>query len=137
MGYYSNFAMTVDYDHLPVGQKTRKAFCDELNKMVVFGTVGESEILGMDNGSFDKFFASEIKWYDAKTDVLRLSSRFPDFLFTVEREGGDNGDMEMFYCKGGKIQADAKEVKITVHPFDEAKLETKSVPKRYSCQSRY
>jgi len=44
------------------------------------------------------------KWYEHEQDMVRLSSEFPQILFTLEGEGEDNHDIWKKYFKKGKIQ---------------------------------
>lgn len=60
------------------------------------------------------------RWYDYKDDMIALSKRLPDVLFTLSGEGQENDDMWREYYLGGKCQR--AEAQITFDEFDPEKL---------------
>lgn len=65
---------------------------------------------------------SGIKWYNWHHDMIELSKRYPDFIFTLDGDGEESGDIWRYYYKNGKHQADAARMGIIYEPFDESKL---------------
>ncbi len=61
-----------------------------------------------------------MKWYDWQIDMAKLSSQFPDVLFTVYRAGEESGDLEKGYFLGGKMQT--TRASLRYDKFDPAKL---------------
>jgi len=70
--------------------------------------------------SFYGGFASDVKWYDWRTDCSDVSLRFPDELIIVEGDGEEQSDQWKAYFKNGKSQI-CKAI-VTFEPFDESKL---------------
>jgi len=60
------------------------------------------------------------KWYEWKEHMISFSKRFPNYLFKLEGEGEESGDIWVAYFKNGKIQL--CRAMITFEDFDEAKL---------------
>lgn len=58
------------------------------------------------------------KWYERRTDMAALSSRYPDVLFTIKGQGEDTGDLWVEYWRDGKVQCEVP----TFAPFDPSKL---------------
>jgi len=65
--------------------------------------------------------AEEMKWYEWKEDMKRLSSISNNIVWIVSGEGEESGDMWKAYFKGGKVQ-EARAV-VTYDDYDEGKLE--------------
>lgn len=61
-----------------------------------------------------------VKWYLHEDDLVTLSKRFPDVVFTLHGVGEEPEDIWIKYFKGGKVQTEKAEFKIA--SFDEAKL---------------
>lgn len=61
------------------------------------------------------------KWYEHVGDMVALSRRFPEVLFTLHGEGEESGDIWRKYFLGGKVQV--ARATITFDDFDPAKLE--------------
>lgn len=61
-----------------------------------------------------------VKWYDHEDAMRKLSTKYPEFLFSLSGEGEETGDIWRKYFKGGKMQrADAV---IAFEEYDEKKL---------------
>ena len=69
------------------------------------------------NTHFDDFLEEEIKWYDHEENMIELSEKYPNYLFTLSGEGEESGDIWRTYFKNGKCQR--VEAKIV---FDECNL---------------
>lgn len=52
----------------------------------------------------DMLFEEEMKWYDATHDMIQLSEKFPDVIFTLEGHGEEFGDVWREYYKNGACQ---------------------------------
>jgi hypothetical protein len=69
-----------------------------------------------------KFMSDEtFKWYDWESDMVAVSDKFPDWLFTLEGEGEDNEDVWCAYFLAGK-RVVHKMPKWTPPPFSEKDL---------------
>lgn len=69
---------------------------------------------------YSEFLEQEMKWYEHDEDMLKLSKKFKDFLFTLGGEGEESGDIWTCYYKNGKKQHE--KAKIVQGDFDENKL---------------
>lgn len=63
---------------------------------------------------------SPITWYDHEEDMVKLSLKFPELLFTLSGVGDSAEDMWKKYFLGGLIQRAKAE--ITYAEFDKTKL---------------
>ncbi len=61
-----------------------------------------------------------ISWSDHEDDLLSISRKYPDILFTLSGEGEDKGDLWKKYFKNGLVQTTHAE--IIYESFDENKL---------------
>lgn len=55
---------------------------------------------GLPSDFFEGGETDEIKWYDADTDLEKLSVKFPDYIFEVEQHGEDGCWRKMIACQG-------------------------------------
>ena len=72
MGYYTHHTLSIQ-PSVPAG------FSDRFE-----------QVTGYD---FETLSDDPIKWYDSDEDMKRLSAEFPDYLFTLEGEGEESGDI--------------------------------------------
>lgn len=61
------------------------------------------------------------KWYDAQKELKEFSSKYPDILFTLKREGEEPEDIELIFAKNGKSYSD--DVKFIYPEYDSTILE--------------
>ncbi len=66
------------------------------------------------------FYTHPCKWYTHREDLLEISNRFPDVLFTLNGEGEESRDIWKLYIRNGKSQLEKAEILIA--DFDESKL---------------
>lgn len=91
MGYYSNFELSSE------DFKTREeleALVFELNKIIPFTA----------HSSKDSIYMSEIKWYNWKTDMLKLSLTLKDSLLKVTVDGQEPDDNKVAYFRNGRLK---------------------------------
>ena len=108
MGYYTQYAIKVDNQELDI---------DEIQKEI-------EEISGyensFDNDSTEIFSDGSIKWYESTEDMKKVSTKYPNTLFTVKGKGEESGDIWSEYHKNGKVHK--AKTQIIIEPFDEEKL---------------
>jgi hypothetical protein len=61
-----------------------------------------------------------VKWYDCEDDMRAFSQKHLDYIFVLEGQGEDNGDMWLAYFHNGQQQMCP--AIITYPPLDAAKL---------------
>lgn len=61
-----------------------------------------------------------VKWYGHEDDMRKLSKLFPSFLFTLDGQGEDDGDLWRKYFVNGKMQI--AEATISYNPFNPIEL---------------
>jgi len=104
MGYYTNYSLEADKEpptaptpeplRCRCGNQRTTRFCPEC-VVKIEGFVKPDtweEIISSRVGrcfTFDE----EIKWYDHRKDMLKLSLEFPDVLFTLSGAGEEPGDL--------------------------------------------
>ena len=123
MGYYTDFELTVDR----VNPLLRADLEEEIRKMNVF-----------DPGNVDTGWSvNAAKWYDHDEDMLLLSRRFPDTVFTLYGYGDSIDDRWVSYYKSGAQQY--AEAVIIYADFDENQLVPAQIDlssdKKYSYQT--
>ena len=123
MGYCTCFNLSVD----PFDGKTRipEEVYDKVNEEI--DKMGALE---------DHYGRSEwgvyAKWYDWEEDMLLLSSKFPDLLFTLSGDGDDSDDKWIAYFNAGREQYCPAEI---IYPdYDPSLLAPSkdSIPNSYS-----
>lgn len=62
-----------------------------------------------------------VKWYDYDKDMAKLSRLFPDYLFMLEGDGEESGDVWKAYFLNGKMQH--VKAQLLFADFDPEKLE--------------
>lgn len=61
-----------------------------------------------------------VKWYNHSEDMIKLSKKYPDIVFSLKGDGEEQGDSWYKYFKNGKVQE--CHAKITYNPYDEKEL---------------
>lgn len=95
MGYYTYFSLSADpFDgKTPLSDTRYEEIAAEIERMNIFE---------------DHFSKSEwsvyTKWYDWEDDMLLLSSKFPEVLFTLNGDGEDSEDLWIAYFRAGYVQ---------------------------------
>ncbi len=110
MGYYSTYSLETN---------PPLVFTDEFTLKVAeaFYDTQPDYFRNWDEGRFDfaiKFVKGErslcdVKWYDCKDDIEKISKEFPGVAFAIHRVGEDN-DVEAFYVQNGEIDVTFREV---------------------------
>ena len=57
-----------------------------------------------------------VRWYDAKSDLILFSQKYPDYVFVLGGEGDETGDLWLMYIYNGQVQECP--ATITYRPFD-------------------
>lgn len=100
MGYYTDFKLSAD---AAVDEQ-------ELNEFL-------NEITGYD---WEDLELSGGKWYNWPKDMVVLSERYPDILFTLDGEGENPYDLWRAFYRAGKGYSE--KTKIVYADFDPVKL---------------
>lgn len=100
MGYYSDFEVTT-------------------TPALEGASVSEWDSETIDAGGW--WSIADVKWYDWKEDLLRLSTEHPGSLIACRRSGEDNLDLEVAFFKGGKSYSEL--LPVTWPKFDKDNLE--------------
>lgn len=91
MGYYTKFEMNFTGN---VAEKDIIAALKEINP----------NYFDYDADHLDTLFEEEMKWYDATSDMIKLSERFPNVLFELSGEGEEHDDIWREYYHNGVYQ---------------------------------
>lgn len=67
---------------------------------------------------FELIFEEQLKWYNHRADMKKISIKFPDILFILTGHGEQPGDLWREYHLNGKVQYE----KAKFDDFDERKL---------------
>ena len=134
MGYYTMFTLNAQDASR---DKNGKLVLGELPLIIREDLDAEVDKMGVfeDGNCVDGWYCSEAKWYDHDEDMIALSHRFPDVLFTLYGDGEESDDMWYTYYLNGMSQ-DAP-AQITYDDFDESKLVSWSNPELFSLDRRY
>jgi hypothetical protein len=112
MGYYTKFNLKITPEPIALERLEITREIAEIFEL--------EDSVNLEKTHYSDFLSNEMKWYNYYSDVLKLSIKFPNFLFTLKGEGEDKDDIWIIYYKNGKSQ-DAPG-KITFESFDETKL---------------
>lgn len=136
MGYYTDYSLSISYGSVVNGvfketsmkdvpKERIEALKREIEKMQVF------EYVTVEPGYNYGDAWVNTKWYEHDEDMLALSCRFPDFFFTLNGAGEEQGDLWNTYYYNGKMQECRAEI---IWPdFDYKKL----VSSDYSADNRF
>lgn len=118
MGYYTDYELKASYSGNDPDYIAKLE--DEISRMNVF-----------DGGDYKNDWYTNAKWYDYDSDMILLSSKFPEVLFELRGEGERSGDIWLNYYKAGGAMRDC--IVITEKPFDELQLVNAGcIPENYS-----
>lgn len=134
MGYYTYFVLEANG---VARDQNSKMVLGEIPSIIRNDLEEEIEKLGVfDNGDCDfGWQSSEQKWYDHEEDMLTLSHRFPDILFTLYGDGEGSEDMWYAYYYNGAVQN--APATITFDNFDESKLVKSNNSELFSANRKY
>lgn len=95
MGYKTFYSLNVSSapDTGPIFDDTYKQLEDAIDAIIRF-----------DDGSLQDTLYIFAKWYDYEKDMVALSARFPEVLFTLHGKGEDSEDLWYAYFLNGKVQ---------------------------------
>lgn len=119
MGYCTDYVLTIDYVEEENGKK-ELAFVPEIILKQLSKTIDDMDIF--EDGYGDEWYLYGGKWYEHDTDMLNLSKKFPELLFTLNGHGEETEDMWYSYYYNGKLQHCP--AKITYDDFDFEKLKS-------------
>lgn len=125
MGYYSYFNLDASpFDgKTPLTDTCYEEIAAEIEKMnVLQDQISESE------------WSAYVKWYDYEADMVLLSTKFPEVLFTLSGEGDSSEDMWIEHYNNGCVQR--REAQIIYPDYDKDKFEAfdDEIPEKYSYQ---
>lgn len=106
MGYHTRYSLEVDSEY-------RHEIIELLLAKVDF-----ARTVLQPNGKSTGEFAS---WHKHDIDLIKLSKKFPEVLFTLSGEGEDSNDMWKLYVLGGKSYK--QKAVIFIPAFDKSKLQ--------------
>ena len=106
MGYYTTFHLEV----VSVPSEQRDALALEIGRMNVFAA-----------GNLDDGYHEDAKWYGSDDDMLLLSARFPDAVFSLEGYGENYDDHWLEYYHAGRVQR--KCLHVIIDDYDPSKLD--------------
>lgn len=126
MGYYSYFELSAKpFDSKTLVPMSRYEELDvEIAKMNV-----------MEDHIYENEWSGYGKWYDCREDMLLLSTKFPEMLFTLHGDGDETGDLWYEYYNNGRLQRCPAEIVYPVYEEEKLKAYSGEMPERYSCQS--
>ena len=135
MGYYTYFQLNVQYKEKSANGEVN--YDAEPPALLVNDLTAEIEKMDVfEEGNIDDgWYVCEAKWYDHDDDMLLLSHRFPEFLFTLYGEGESHDDMWYTYYQDGKMQ-DAP-AQIHFDEFDEKQLFVPENPPSFAPEATY
>lgn len=107
MGYYTNYSL-------------KQEGCPKQDLLILESEVDKMRVFS--DGDAEYGWATYAKWYDFDNDMVKLSAKFPDVVFTLDGVGEDSDDEWRHYYKHGMVQYRALEIRRTIHDFDESKL---------------
>lgn len=83
MGYRTYFSLDIE------PEPTEELLAEETNDGV--------SVEGLYNGDYD-----DMKWYAHEKDMIALSLKYPDFVFTLDGKGEESEDIWRSFYRNGK-----------------------------------
>lgn len=114
MGYYSYFDLEIRYvDTLtPVDADTRNVLADSIAKDCEYDLVDAESL-----------FCENIKWYNYEEDMKKTSKRYPEYIFSIRRDGESRDDISKTHFWNGKFVEESP--KVAWEDYDIIKRELK------------
>jgi hypothetical protein len=135
MGYYTNYSLHIDNSQVKDKVEKKKQseieeiqqsnISDELKQRLIrdvektyqTSVVTQNDVIGhLTYSPFDE----QCKWYEHTEDMLRVSMKYPNVIFSLYCNGEEDGDMWVEYFMNGKVQTER--AVITYADFDPKKL---------------
>ena len=92
MGYYTNYKMTVkDKDGMEIDSSLEPLFDEQV---LYQGKVSIQDVITQN--------LDACKWHDHQEDMLEYSANHPEYLFILDGEGEESGDIWRKFYKDGK-----------------------------------
>jgi hypothetical protein len=111
MGYCTNYSLDIKGDQAQIAKAEYELGKNE-DAVYAFGELfdGDGELC---------------KWYGHEQDMIEISKKYPDLIFTLSGCGEESEDQWIKYFSGGKIQIEYVKI-IPPDSFDPTKLKTLS-----------
>jgi hypothetical protein len=117
MGYYTEYSLTVDYSQSKdEDEKKKQSEIEEIQQSSISDELKKRLIKDVEN----TYQNSVITQNDVIEDMLRVSKKYPNVIFSLYGNGEENGDMWVEYFMNGKVQTER--AVITYADFDPEKL---------------
>jgi hypothetical protein len=113
MGYATTYELTVG----PFDTEDEAEFFEfKIQKQIKDIEFGSSVGPNLGRGHFVTLETDKIKWYEWRSDLLQLSSKFPAVTIDVEGDGEESGDMWKARFRNGEFEK--VKVKFTFPDFE-------------------
>lgn len=93
MGYYTKYSLKII--KVSVNDDQEKEMVKDLAKIMH----GDDQTPAK---YFDDLLEESMKWYSHEKDMKSFSKKYPGYIFLLEGEGEENGDLWREYFKNGK-----------------------------------
>lgn len=98
IGYYTYYNLSVRNN---IDMESQKAAAIRLNEIIGFGPDITTRAM-FDRYPFGFISDDEMKWYEWESDMLTLSSEFPEIEFVLYGEGEERDDNWRAFFKNGE-----------------------------------
>lgn len=91
MGYYTNYKLTVkDKD----GTEIDNSLCPDFDKDDLYsGSLSIQQVID---------WHDSMKWYEHHEEMIEISKTYPDYVFILDGQGEESGDVWRKFYKNGK-----------------------------------
>lgn len=108
MGYNTNYRLGVT------------VLGDSIDHVALLRSECEGAEYALDNDG--ECSGNEARWHDHEADLIAFSKEHPGYLFRLNGDGEDSGDVWVKYFVNGQVQREKVELRLA--EFDPSKLES-------------
>jgi hypothetical protein len=112
MGYYTDYSLKV-YFNENISHLSKEKLVEAKANLELVDRIVRDQIHEL----YPHALVEQVKWYDHREDMLRLSKKYPDFVFELEGHGEDEDDHWRLYFHHGQVSGGKAKMVYPENPF--------------------